>query len=162
MCVTPTILEFFPPSLVLVQGAPCRTPWCLSTAFGWLEAERAFYNPDLGSRCNSCLVFLMFQSGRLSATIVISGAIWRARGQRSYFDEIFYLGSLSFRLYSLPRALPSSLSFFSLSPPPLTIPAIIVMNYRSLICRRSLKEILMAILGFLIMCNHYYGVFFRS
>lgn len=38
-------------SLVLMQGAQCRTVWCQCAAFNWLESEGAFYNPDLDSSC---------------------------------------------------------------------------------------------------------------
>lgn len=45
-------------SLVLMLEAQCNSLWSLSTAFIWLESERAFYNPDLGSSCILSLIWL--------------------------------------------------------------------------------------------------------
>lgn len=77
-------------SLLVMQGVGWKTLWCQSTAFNWLESERAFYNPDLGSSCILCLIFwcplILVATCWPFPLIVITWTIWEVKGQRSCFD----------------------------------------------------------------------------
>lgn len=113
-------------SLILMQAAQCRTLWCLPAVFNWLDSERAFYNPDLGSSsifvphfCCSLISKLLVRQRPFSAVIVISWTIRKVRGQRFNFDENFTLDFSCLlcltAVFHLSLSQPVSLSFWSLT-----------------------------------------------
>ena len=143
-------------SLVVLQRARCRTLWCLSTAFSWLEAERAFYNPDLGSGRSLLAHISDIKAAQLqfSVMIVMRWTICRGGGgSKVLFWWDFSVVFLSFRLFDCTVCLLQSLfpfPFMMFPADKLLIPSPADVS----------KGILMAALELLRMCSRYYAVLF--